>query len=91
MGMIPVCGVVSCFNDTLTLIRRDLLFFYHRWRMGRTANMDEATFLNTLKMTVEHHGCSIVDVDLDNHIINLDGPVDAVNACAQAIAELVGE
>lgn len=60
--------------------------------MGRLmVNMDETTFLNMLKMTVEHHGCSIVDYDLDNHIINLDGPEDAVSACALAIAELVGD
>jgi hypothetical protein len=53
--------------------------------------MDETTFLNVLKMTVEHHGCSIVDFDLEKRIINLDGPEDAVNACALAIAELVGD
>ncbi len=44
--------------------------------------MDEATFLNVLKMTVENHGCSIVDFDLENHVVNLDGPDEAVNACA---------
>jgi hypothetical protein len=38
---------------------------------------------------VENHGCTIVDLDLENHIVNLDGPDDAVDACAQAIAELV--
>lgn len=53
--------------------------------------MDDATFINVLKMTVENHGCSIVDFDFDNHIINLDGPDEAVEACALAIAELVGE
>lgn len=53
--------------------------------------MDEITFINLLKMTVENHGCSIVDLDLENHVVNLDGPDEAVNACAQAIAELVGE
>jgi hypothetical protein len=51
--------------------------------------MDETIFLNLLKMTVENHGCTIVDLDLENHIVNLDGPDDAVDACAQAIAELV--
>jgi hypothetical protein len=53
--------------------------------------MDEATFLNALKMTVENHGCTIVDYDLENHIVNLDGPDEAVNACALAIARLVDE
>ena len=53
--------------------------------------MDETAFLNLIKMTVENHGCSIVDLDLERRIINLDGPDEAMGACAQAIAELVGE
>ena len=53
--------------------------------------MDEATFLNVLKMTVENHGCTIVDFDLEKHIINLDGPDESVNACALAISKLVDE
>jgi hypothetical protein len=51
--------------------------------------MDETAFLNLLKMTVESHGCNIIDLDLEKHIINLDGPDESVNACARAIAELV--
>ena len=50
--------------------------------------MDETTFLNMLKKTVENHGCTIIDLDLDNHIINLDGPDEAVHACSRAIADL---
>jgi hypothetical protein len=53
--------------------------------------MDEATFLNTLKMTVENYGCRIVELDFERHTINLDGPDEAVDACARAIADLVGE
>ena len=48
-------------------------------------------FLNVLKTTVENHGCTIIDVDLEKHIINLDGPDDAIAACARAITDLVGE
>ena len=51
--------------------------------------MDDTTFLNVLKSTVENHGCTIIDVDLEKHIINLDGPDEAVAACAVAISELV--
>jgi chitinase len=51
--------------------------------------MDETAFLNLLKMTVENHGCSIVDLDLERRIINLDGPDNAMVACARSIAELV--
>ena len=59
--------------------------------MGRMTIMDESTFLNVLKMTVENHGCTIVDFDLENHIINLDGPDESVKACALAISKLVDE
>ncbi len=51
--------------------------------------MDDTIFLNMIKTTVEKHGCTIVDVDFDNHILNLDGPEESVDACARAIAALV--
>jgi hypothetical protein len=51
--------------------------------------MDDTLFLNMVKTTAEKHGCRIVDVDLENHILNLDGPDEAVDACARAIAALV--
>jgi hypothetical protein len=53
--------------------------------------MDDTTFLNALKMTIENHGCKIIEFDLERRIINLDGPDEAVDACARAIADLVGE
>lgn len=49
--------------------------------------MDNTAFLNLLVATVEKHGCRIVELDIENHIINLDGPDENVQACAQAIAE----
>jgi len=51
--------------------------------------MDHTVFLNLLAATVEKHGCRIVDLDIENHIINLDGPAENVQACAEAIAEFV--
>ena len=48
-------------------------------------------FLNLLAATVEKHGCRIVDMDIENHTINLDGPEENVHACAEAIANLVGD
>lgn len=53
--------------------------------------MDETIFLNLLTATVEKHGCRILDLDLENHIINLDGPDEKVHACAEAIAEFMGD
>lgn len=55
---------------------------------GKDDTMDDTIFLNVLKTTVENHGCTIIDVDLENHIVNLDGPDDSVAACALAISEL---
>jgi hypothetical protein len=53
--------------------------------------MDDTTFLNLLKATVEQHGCTIASIDLENHVVNLDGPEEAMVRCARAIAELSGE
>ena len=50
---------------------------------------DEATFFTLLNNTIEEHGCKIASVDLDAHVINLEGPDEAVAACAEAIANLV--
>jgi hypothetical protein len=51
---------------------------------------DETTFLNLVKHAVEKHGCRLVDIDLDNHYINIDGPDEALAECARALADLVG-
>lgn len=51
--------------------------------------MDDTLFLNMVKTTVEKHGCKIIAVDLENHVLNLDGPDESVAACAHAIAELI--
>ena len=53
--------------------------------------MDDTLFLNLVKNTAEKYGCTLVDVDLENHVINLDGPDEAVAKCARAISELVGD
>lgn len=53
--------------------------------------MDDTVFINMIKTTVEKYGCTIVDVDMENHVLNLDGPDESVAECAQAIANLVGE
>ena len=55
--------------------------------MAETLN--DTTFFTLLKQTVEKHGCTIVDVDFETHVINLDGPEDAVHACALALENLM--
>jgi hypothetical protein len=50
--------------------------------------MDESAFMKRLKNTVEKHGCTFIDVDIENHYINLDGPDAAIAECVKAISEL---
>ena len=51
--------------------------------------MDDTLFMNMIKTAVEKHGCRIIDVDFENHVLNLDGPDESVAACSRAIAELI--
>lgn len=51
----------------------------------------EASLLLTMvKRTVEEHGCQLVDIDLDNQVIHLEGSEKNKTACALAIAEILG-
>lgn len=45
--------------------------------------------LTIIVNTVEKHGCKLADVDLENHIINLEGPEKNKEACAKALAEIL--
>ncbi|MCU0557555.1 MAG: hypothetical protein WAV08_00360 [Desulfobacterales bacterium] len=38
----------------------------------------------------EKHGCKIVDIDLDNHTLNLDGPECNQVACAIELESVLG-
>ena len=51
--------------------------------------MDEAQMITIVKNVVEQHGCKLVDIDLDNHILNIDGPEEAQAACAMALADVL--
>jgi hypothetical protein len=51
--------------------------------------MDDSMFLNLVKNTVERHGCRLVDVDFDDRVVNLDGPDEAMENCAIALAALL--
>lgn len=45
--------------------------------------------LDLIVKTIEHHGCKLVDIDLDKHILNIEGPEEAQTACAQALEKLL--
>lgn len=45
--------------------------------------------LDLIVKTIEYHGCKLVDIDLDNHILNIEGPEAAQTACALALEKLL--
>jgi hypothetical protein len=50
----------------------------------------EASFLLTMvKRTVEEHGCKLIDIDLDNQVIHLEGPEKNKTECALVIADIL--
>ncbi len=50
---------------------------------------ENSQLLNVIVNTVEKHGCKLADIDLDKHIINLEGPEENQEACARALAEIL--
>lgn len=50
---------------------------------------ESSQMLTIVINTVEKHGCKLTDVDFDNHIINLEGPDENMEACAKALAEIL--
>ncbi|MGB8424705.1 MAG: hypothetical protein WCD88_02875 [Desulfobacterales bacterium] len=51
--------------------------------------LNEAQLLTVVKNVVEKYGCKIVDIDLDQKKINLEGPDDVKADCARAIVEIL--
>ena len=55
-----------------------------------TEEMNEAQILTIITNIVEKHGCRIKEVDVENRLIDLEGPEEAKVACAMALADLLG-
>lgn len=51
--------------------------------------MEADKLLTIITHTVEKHGCRIVDIDLENHLINIEGPEQAQEQCAIALGEIL--
>ena len=45
--------------------------------------------LDIIVKTVEQFGCKLVDIDLDHHILNIEGPEAAQTECALALEKLL--
>ena len=42
-----------------------------------TSELNEAQLLTIVKNTVEQHGCQLVEIDLENKTLHLEGPETA--------------
>ena len=54
------------------------------------SELTDAQILTIVKNVVEQHGCTLVDIDLENQILNIEGPEDAKAECAIALQEVLG-
>ncbi len=54
-----------------------------------TTELDEAQLLTIVKNTVEQYGCQLVEIDLQNKILHLEGSETAKVKCAQALARVL--
>lgn len=52
-------------------------------------DMDDSQLLTLITSIVEQHGCRIIDIDLADQIINIEGPEDAKVQCAMAIGKIL--
>ena len=47
--------------------------------------MSNDQILTLIHHIASDHGCRVIEIDLDNQIINIEGPEDAKLKCAMAI------
>jgi hypothetical protein len=46
--------------------------------------------LTIVKNVVEQNGCRLVDIDFDNHVLNIEGSEEDQARCALALEEVLG-
>jgi predicted HAD superfamily phosphohydrolase YqeG len=47
--------------------------------------LDKFQIMQIITNIVQKHGCELLELDIDNQIINIDGPEEARIACAMEI------
>jgi hypothetical protein len=50
----------------------------------------EDQLLTIVKNVVEQNGCTLVEIDFEKHILNIDGPEEAQARCAIALQDVLG-
>ena len=54
------------------------------------APLRDEQLLTIVNSVVEQHGCRLVDVDFENHILNIEGSEEAQARCALALENVLG-
>lgn len=61
-----------------------------RGATGLNAPLKDEQLLTIVKNVVEQNGCRLVDIDFDNHILNIEGSEEAQARCAVALEDVLG-
>lgn len=88
-----MCGVRANFNwkkpwkvrCTANLV----VCFKAKRRYSMKHESTDTIVVSLLKEAVESEGCHLSEVDLENHVIKVNGPDDVVSHCARAVAEIL--
>lgn len=54
------------------------------------APLRDDQLLTIVKNVVEQNGCRLVDIDLDKHILNIEGSDEDQARCALALEDVLG-
>jgi hypothetical protein len=54
------------------------------------APLKEEQLLTIVKNVVEQNGCRLVEIDFDNHILNIEGSEEDQARCAVALEDVLG-
>jgi phage tail tube protein FII len=54
------------------------------------APLKDEQLLTIVKNVVEQNGCQLIDIDFENHILNIEGSDEAQARCALALEEVLG-
>jgi hypothetical protein len=52
--------------------------------------LEDSQLLTVVTNIVEQHGCKIIEIDLENYVLNIDGPEEAQLKCALALEDVLG-
>jgi phage tail tube protein FII len=54
------------------------------------APLKDEQLLTIVKNVVEQNGCRLIEIDFENHILNIEGSDEAQARCALALEEVLG-